>query len=101
MSSSLTSSSSSEPLVERSPFDAIGDLSCPVAVVLGSASITVRQCLGLRRFTVLRLDQAAGEDLRVEVNGVTIARGEVSIIDTSTAIRITELAPAGRRRPLP
>jgi flagellar motor switch/type III secretory pathway protein FliN len=91
-------SSSSEPDL-ASPFDAIGDLLCPVAVVLGTASITVRQCLGLELQTVLRMDQAAGEDMRIDVNGVTVARGEVAIIDTSTAIRLTEFAPcAGRGR---
>jgi flagellar motor switch protein FliN/FliY len=97
MSSSPISSSSSDA-AEATPFDAIGDLRCPVTVTLGTASITVRQCLALSRHTVLRLTQSAGEDLRVDVNGVTIARGEVSIIDTSTAIRLTELAPSGRRR---
>jgi flagellar motor switch protein FliN/FliY len=97
MSSSPTSSSSSDAL-EATPFDAIGDLRCPVTVVLGTASISVRQCLALTRHAVLRLSQSAGEDLRIDVNGVTVARGEVSIIDTSTAIRLTELAPAGGRR---
>ena len=67
--------------------------------MLGTSSITVRQCLGLELQTVLRMDQAAGEDMRIDVNGVTIARGEVAIIDTSTAIRLTEFAPpAGRGR---
>jgi flagellar motor switch/type III secretory pathway protein FliN len=96
MSSSPTLSSSSEPGL-TSPFDAIGDLLCPVAVVLGTASITVRQCLGLELQTVLRMEQAAGEDMRIDVNGVTIARGEVAIIDTSTAIRLTEFAPPATR----
>jgi len=84
---------------DPSPFDHIGDLRCPVTVVLGTASITVRQCLALGPQVVLRLEQAAGEDLRIDVNGVTIARGEVAIIDTSTAIRLTDFAPApGRKR---
>jgi flagellar motor switch protein FliN len=98
MSSSLISSSSSDAAT-ASPFDHIGDLRCPVTVVLGTASITVRQCLGLAPQVVLRLEQAAGEDLRIDVNGVTIARGEVAIIDTSTAVRLTDFAPApGRSR---
>jgi flagellar motor switch protein FliN len=98
MSSSLISSSSSEPVVP-SPFDGVGDLRCPVTVVLGTASITVRECLSLAPQTVLRLEQAAGEDLRIDINGVTIAKGEVAIIDTTTAVRLTEFAPApGRGR---
>ena len=98
MSSSLISSFSSD-VSDSSAFDHLGDLRCPVTVVLGTASITVRQCLALGPQVVLRLEQAAGEDLRIDVNGVTIARGEVAIIDTSTAIRLTDFAPApGRKR---
>lgn len=98
MSSSLTSLSSSEPVEAPSPFDALGELRCPLAVVLGSGTITVQQCLTLEKNTVLRLTQSAGEDLSVVVNGVTIARGEVAIIDTSTAIRITDLSPVSPAR---
>ena len=98
MSSSLISSSSSE-LSFRSPYDAISDLRCPVAVVLGTSTISVRQCLNLAPNMVFRLVQAAGEDLRIDVNGVTVARGEVAIIDTSTAIRLTDFAAVpGRSR---
>jgi flagellar motor switch protein FliN len=96
MSSSLISSFSSES-ADSTPFDHVGDLRCPVTVVLGTASITVRQCLALEPQVVLRLEQAAGEDLRIDVNGVTIARGEVAIIDTSTAVRLTDFAPPPAR----
>ena len=85
-----------------SPFDGLAELRCPVTVVLGTGTITVRQCLGLERQTVLSLRETAGEDLRVMVNGVLVARGEVAIIDTHTAVRITDLAPVlpGARRSL-
>lgn len=101
MSSSPNSSSSSEPLVaatvERAStphFSAFLDVRCPVRVVLGTGRITVRQCLALARQSVLRLEQAAGEDLSVHVNDVAVARGEVVIVDDSTAIRLTEITPA-------
>jgi flagellar motor switch protein FliN len=102
MSSSPTSSSSSEAPAAATPFDALAELRCPVTIVLGTGSITVRQCLRLERHSILSLAEAAGEDLRVMVNGVLVARGEVAIIDTSTAIRITDLAPLlpGARRSL-
>jgi flagellar motor switch protein FliN/FliY len=111
MSSSPTSSSSSDAAaaavaasapaaVPGSPFDVLGDLRCPVTVLLGAGSITVRECLNLQPGGVLRLAQSAGEDLHVFVNGIAIARAEVAIIDTTTAVRITDLAPApgGLRR---
>jgi flagellar motor switch protein FliN/FliY len=70
------------------------DVTCRVDVVLGSASMTVRECLNLTRNAILRLAQPAGNDMQVVVNGIAIADGEVVIIDNTTAVRITDiLAP--------
>lgn len=95
MSSSPTSSSSSElpPVVAALPHPYAGmlDVVCRVDVVLGTGSITVRDCLKLQRLSVVRLGQSAGSDLEVRVHGVPAAKGEVVIIDDSTAIRVTEV----------
>jgi flagellar motor switch protein FliN len=94
MSSLLTSSSSSSPAPEgapKHPFNELLDVVCGLTVILGTGAVTVRRCLGLQRHSVLRLEQSAGEDLQVKVNGVTIARGEVVIVEDSTAIRVTEI----------
>jgi flagellar motor switch protein FliN len=99
MSSSQSSSSSSDlPAVsgdslEAREFSAFADVRCPVSVVLGTGAVTVRQCLGLKRASVLRLDQSAGEDLTLQVSGVVVARGEIVIVEDSTALRLTEIAP--------
>lgn len=99
MSSSPSSSSSSElPAVsgdslETPDFSPFADVRCPISVVLGTGTVTVRQCLGLKRASVLRLDQSAGEDLSLQVSDVIIARGEVVIVEDSTALRLTEIAP--------
>ena len=69
------------------------DVRCGVAVVLGSGSLKVRDCLALERQSVVRLDQSAGSDLEVRVNGVTIATGEVVILEDNTALRISRMAP--------
>jgi flagellar motor switch protein FliN/FliY len=82
------------PPATKSPFDTLSALPCPVTVILGTGVISVRQCLGLERDSIIRLAESAGNDLRLLVNGIMIARGEVALIDTSTAIRVTELAPA-------
>jgi flagellar motor switch protein FliN/FliY len=98
MSSLLTSSSSSSSSAEEGehPFRSLLDVICDLSVILGTGTVTVRRCLGLQRHSVLRLEQSAGEDLQVTVNGVTIARGEVVIVEDSTAIRITEVPqPSG------
>lgn len=93
MSSLLTSSSSSSPSPDgpTHPFRDLADVLCDVAVILGTGVVTVRRCLALQRHSVLRLEQSAGEDLQVKVNGVAIARGEVVIVEDSTAIRVTEI----------
>ena len=91
MSSSPNLLSSSEL---PDPLAPLHDVTCHVDVVLGTASMTVRQCLALKRDSVIRLTQSAGNDLQVVINGVAIALGEVVIIDLSTAVRVTDiLAP--------
>jgi flagellar motor switch protein FliN/FliY len=91
MSSSQNLLSSSDP---NDPLAPLFDVACRVDVVLGTASMSVRQCLALKRDSVIRLTQSAGNDLQVVVNGVAIALGEVVIIDNSTAVRVTDiLAP--------
>jgi len=94
MSSSPSSLSSSEAAGAGDPLAPLHDVSCRVDVVLGSATLTVRQCLTLGHDSIVRLAQSAGNDLQVVVNGVPVALGEVVIIENSTALRITDiLAP--------
>jgi flagellar motor switch protein FliN/FliY len=72
------------------------DVPCQIDVIVGRGSITVRECLKLQRDSIIRLDEQAGEDLRVEVQGVPTASGEVVVDDETTTVRITEiLAPRG------
>lgn len=92
MSSSQTSSSSSEAPAAAQPFSRVLDVPCPVNVLLGTGVMSVRQCLGLARNSIIELSQSAGEDLQLVVNGVLLARGEVVIIEDSAALRITEIA---------
>ena len=97
MSSLPSSSSSSSVTLSTVPLtgaglDRLRDVKCPVSVVLGTGSISVRRVLTLERRSVVRLHQSAGEDLHVIVNGVLVARGEVVVVEDSTAIRLTEIA---------
>jgi flagellar motor switch protein FliN/FliY len=93
MSSLQTSSSSSKPADgSPSPFSDILDVVCPVTAVLGTGTVKVADCLALARNSVLKLEQSAGEDLQVVIHGTLIARGEVVIIEDTTALRVTEIA---------
>ena len=81
------------------PFALFRDVVCPVEVVLGTGSLSLRRCLGLERGSVVRLQQSAGEDLVVSVRGVAIAQAHQVIIDETIAVRVTHLAgPIGRER---
>ena len=67
---------------------------CRVDVILGTGSVSVRECLGLSQGSVVRLAQAAGSNVQVLVNGIAVANAEVVMMDDVTAIRLTEvLAP--------
>jgi flagellar motor switch protein FliN/FliY len=91
MSSFPTSSSSSDAAAE--PLGALFDVECAVEVVLGTGRITMRDCLRLDRASIVRLDQAAGSDLELRVQGQPLADGEVVIVDDGTALRLRRIIP--------
>ena len=74
-------------------FASLSDVTCEVAVVLGTGRMSVRECLYLKPRTVIPLEQPAGSDLHVRINGVLIAHGEVAIVDDSTNVRLTAILP--------
>jgi flagellar motor switch protein FliN len=94
MSSSPSSSSSSavparaELAPERVPFR---DIPVVIEVLLGRATIPLRQLMRLERGTVIRIDSAAGADLVVRATGVSLAMGEVVIIEDSVAARVSHM----------
>jgi flagellar motor switch/type III secretory pathway protein FliN len=59
--------------------------------VLGTSTISVRDCLRLRKQSIVRLLQSAGADMQIIVNGVALAHGEDMIVDDSTAVRVTDI----------
>ena len=89
--SSSPNSSSSDPRVTADLLAPLHDVVCRVDVMLGSAAMSVRDCLELRRDEIIELTQVAGGDMQVVINGIVVAQGEVVIVDESTAIRVTEL----------
>ncbi len=91
MSSSPTLSSSTE-----APDELLGgmlDVRCPVDVILGDGRLSIRACLALQRHSIVPLKQSAGSDLLVMVHGITIASGEIVIVDDSTALRVSRMTP--------
>jgi flagellar motor switch protein FliN len=91
MSSSPISSSSSDA---RHALAGMLDVVCAVDVVLGTGTISVRDCLKLQPRSVIRLVQPSGADVDIRVHDVSVARGEIVIMDDSTAVRINEIVPS-------
>ena len=91
MSSSPTPSSSSEgaPAV-ASPFDAVGDLRCPVAVVLGPATISVTQHLAAALPGESRTGSAASAATRQRggLTSIAVTSGKGGVGKTNVAINL-------------
>jgi flagellar motor switch/type III secretory pathway protein FliN len=68
------------------------DVECTVEFILGTGTMTGRECLRLQRQVVVKLIQVAGSDVQMRVNGVPVATGEVVILD-GTALRISHITP--------
>ena len=71
----------------------LSDVICRVDVMLGAATVSVRDCLRWKRNSVIRLQESAGTDMRIAINGIPVATAEVVIVDDSTAVRVTEILP--------
>lgn len=96
MSSSPTSSSSTEPARALGAPDLtvpLQDIRCNVDVILGTGVLTLRECLTLQRQAVVKLAEPAGGDLSIRVHGVTLATGEVVVVDNAAALRVTHIVP--------
>lgn len=91
MSSSPTSSSSSSEAPAESPLTPLMDVDCVVDFVIGTGRIRMRDCLRLERSSIVRLEQASGSDLELRVQGRPVAHGEVVVVDSSTALRISKV----------
>lgn len=96
MSSSPTSSSSSDADHALEALAPMADVVCGVDFIIGTSRMTVAECLQLGRHSVVRLSQTAGSDFDLRVHGVSIAHGEVAVVDDMAAVRISRLTvPSG------
>lgn len=84
--------SMSEPAPPR--MDTILRIPVTVRVVLGSATMPVANLMKLGRGSVIPLERRVGEPVEVAVNGHTVARGQVVVVDEATSrfgIKLTEV----------
>jgi flagellar motor switch protein FliN/FliY len=86
-----------EPQGAGLSLDLVLDISMPVTVELGRATMPVRELLQLRTGSVVQLDKMAGEPVDLFVRDVRFARGEVVVADNNFGLRITEIINPQRR----
>jgi flagellar motor switch protein FliN/FliY len=67
------------------------DVPMEVAVEIGRARMTVGETLQLRPGSIVTLERLAGEPVDLLVNGTSIARGEVVVVDEQFGLRVTEI----------
>ena len=81
--------------------DSIMRIPVVVQVVVGSATLPVSSLLKLGRGAVIPLDHRVGDPVDIVVNGRTIARGEVVVVEDDGArfgVSLTEICePQGDR----
>lgn len=75
--------------------DVLGQVEVDVSVLLGTSTVLVRDILAFSPGTVLPLDSRADAPVRVLVNAVPVATGDiVELEDGSLAVEIRSVAPA-------
>lgn len=67
------------------------DVNIPVWAELGRVEMPLGELMRMDAGTVLRLDRPISEPVEIVSQGVTLARGEVVVIDDYFAVRIKEI----------
>ena len=73
------------------------ELVVPLSIELGRANVTIRSLLELEPGSIVELQKSAGETLDVYANNYMIMRAEVTVIEESFGLRITELTNPWKR----
>ena len=72
----------------------LSDIPMELSVEIGRTHMTVGETLDLHVGSVVTLERLAGEAADLLVNGSSVARGEVVVIDEQYGLRITEILDA-------
>ncbi len=80
-----------EDAVGPPSFDALLDVSMPVAIEIGRASMTVAEILQVGVGSVVQLDRIVGEPVDIYVSDRRFAQGEVVVVGEHFGVRITRV----------
>ncbi len=70
---------------------AVEDISIDLSIVLGSATIPIRQILRMGRGAMIPLDAGHDDPTLVYVNGKLVARGRVLVQEDQMLIEVTDV----------
>lgn len=84
-------------IFERKNIDLIMDVPLQVTVELGRTHKQIREILEFGQGSIIELDKLAGEPVDILVNGKSIAKGEVVVIDETFAVKITDILHPSKR----
>jgi flagellar motor switch protein FliN/FliY len=76
---------------DRPGMDLLMNVTLPVSVELGRATMTIQEVLAIYEGSVIELERVAGEPVDILVSGKLLGKGEVVVVDDKFGIRITEL----------
>lgn len=77
--------------------DVIGELiqykevSVPLSIELGRTAVTIRELLDMESGSIIEINKSAGETLEVYANNYMVMKAEVTVIEDSFGLRITEI----------
>ncbi len=77
--------------------DLLLDVPLRVSVVLGRATLSIRDVLNLGQGSVVELDKMAGEPVDIVANDKLIAHGEVVVVDENFGVRVTDIVTVEKR----
>lgn len=83
--------------IERKNISLIMDVPLQVTVELGRTQKLIKDILEFGPGSIIELDKLAGEPVDILVNGKSIAKGEVVVIDESFGVRITDIIHPSKR----
>ncbi len=84
-------------LLEKKNISLIMDVPLEVTVELGRTHKLIKDILEFGPGSIIELDKLAGEPVDILVNGKSIAKGEVVVIDESFGVRITDILHPSKR----
>jgi flagellar motor switch protein FliN len=67
------------------------DVPIDVTVELARKKLKVREILGLQVDSVIEMDQSAGENVDLRLNGIAVGNGEIVVIEDMMGLRVTDL----------